>query len=257
LFYKAAVGGCDVVKDDELISNPVFNTVEERIVKYMEAADRADSEKGEKTLYTINVTNKLPDMFELADKALELGANALMVNYAAVGWSAMRQICEDPSIKVPVLAHMDFTGCYFGGEWNGMNSALTLGKLPRICGCDIIVTPAPYGKAEILEEKYEHIIKALRYPLRHIKPTLPMPSGGITQGMVEKCIKDAGKDILIGSGGGIHSHPDGPIAGARAFRQAIDAVMHGIPVSKAAKDHEELGRALGVWGTGKTALIED
>ena len=257
LFYKAAVGGCDVVKDDELISNPVFNTIEERIVKYMEAADRADSEKGEKTLYTINVTNKLPDMFELADKALELGANALMVNYAAVGWSAMRQICEDPSIKVPVLAHMDFTGCYFGGEWNGMNSALTLGKLPRICGCDIIVTPAPYGKAEILEEKYEHIIKALRYPLRHIKPVLPMPSGGITQGMVEKCMKDAGKDILIGSGGGIHSHPDGPIAGAKAFRQAIDAVMNGIPVSKAAKEHKELGMALGVWGTGKTALIED
>ena len=256
LSYDAAVGGCDVVKDDELISNPVFNTVEERIVKYMEALDRANADKGEKTLYTINVTNKLPDMFELADKALELGANALMVNYAAVGFSAMRQLCEDPSIKVPVLAHMDFTGCLFGGEWNGMNSMLTLGKLPRICGCDIIVSPAPYGKAEILEERFETILKALRYPLRHIKPVLPMPSGGITQGMVEKCMKDAGRDILIGSGGGIHSHPDGPIAGAKAFRQAIDAVMEGKLVRDVAKEKEELGRALGVWGTGKTKLIE-
>ena len=49
LVYQAAVGGCDVVKDDELISNPAFNTLEERIVKVMEAVDRADSEKGEKT----------------------------------------------------------------------------------------------------------------------------------------------------------------------------------------------------------------
>ncbi len=80
--------------------------------------------------------------------------------------------------------------------------------------------------------------------------------GGITQGMVEKCVKDAGTDILIGSGGGIHSHPDGPTAGAKAFRQAINAVMQGIPVKTYAKEHKELGIALGVWGTGKTALIE-
>jgi 2,3-diketo-5-methylthiopentyl-1-phosphate enolase len=83
-----------------------------------------------------------------------------------------------------------------------------------------------------------------------------MPSGGITQGMVEKTMKEAGTDILIGSGGGIHSHPDGPISGAKAFRQAIHAVMQGISVKEHAKEHKELGVALGVWGTGKTALIE-
>ncbi|MHA2497497.1 MAG: RuBisCO large subunit C-terminal-like domain-containing protein, partial [Candidatus Hodarchaeales archaeon] len=38
-------------------------------------------------------------------------------------------------------------------------------------------------------------------------------------------MKDLGADVLIGSGGGIHAHPDGSIAGARAFRQAIDIGM--------------------------------
>lgn len=256
LVYKAAVGGCDVVKDDELISNPVFNTVEERITKVMEAVDRADSEKGEKTLYTINVSNRLPDVLELADKAIELGANALMINHLAVGLPVLRQLAEDPSIKVPILGHMDFSGVFIGGEWTGMTSMLTLAKLPRICGADIVVTPAPYGKAEILDERFENNLRALRFPYQHIKPTLPMPSGGITVGMVETCVKDAGKDILIGSGGGIHAHPDGPTAGAKAFRQAIDAVMQGIKVKDYAKDHKELGVALGVWGTGKTKLIE-
>lgn len=256
LVYKAAVGGCDVVKDDELISNPTFNTVEERITKVMEAVDRADSEKGEKTLYTINISNRLPDMFELADKAIELGANALMVNYLATGFEPFRKLAEDPSIKVPILAHMDFAGVYIGGEWTGMTSMLVLAKLPRICGADIVVTPAPYGKAEILDERFENNLRALRFPYQHIKPTLPMPSGGITVGMVETCVKDAGNDILIGSGGAIHAHPDGPTAGAKAFRQAIDAVMQGVKVKDYAKDHKELGVALGVWGTGKTKLIE-
>ncbi|MBY8987096.1 MAG: ribulose 1,5-bisphosphate carboxylase [Candidatus Lokiarchaeota archaeon] len=256
LVYKAAVGGCDVVKDDELIANPAFNTLEDRISAVMESIDRADSEKGEKTLYTINITSKFPEMFEYADKMVEMGANALMINYLTAGFEALRAVCEDPSIKVPVLGHMDFGGAYIGGEWTGLTSMLVLAKLPRMCGADTVVIPAPYGKAEILDERYEQNLKALRYPFQHIRPTLPMPSGGITQGMVEKTMKEAGKDILIGSGGGIHSHPDGPIAGAKAFRQAIYAVMNGIEVRNYAKEHEELGKALGVWGTGKTALIE-
>lgn len=256
LVYKAAVGGCDVVKDDELISNPEFNTLEDRIVAVMEAVDRADSEKGEKTLYTINISNRLPDIFEYADKVIELGANAIMVNFIATGYAVLRKLAEDPSIKVPILGHMDFSGALMGGEWNGLSSILVLGKLPRICGADSVVVPAPYGKAEILDERYENILRALRFPFQHIKPTLPMPSGGITAGMVDIAIKEAGKDILIGSGGGIHSHPDGPIAGAKAFRQAIDAVMKGLKVKDYAKDHKELGVALGVWGTGKTKLIE-
>jgi len=256
LVYKAAVGGCDVVKDDELIANPSFNTLEDRIVAVMEAIDRADSEKGEKTLYTINITGPVPEIFERADKMIELGANALMINYLTAGFETLRQIAEDPSINVPILGHMDFAGAYIGGEWTGLTSQLVLAKFPRMCGADSVVIPAPYGKAEILDERYEANLRMLRYPFQHIKPTLPMPSGGITPGMVEKCIKEAGTDILIGSGGGIHSHPDGPIAGAKAFRQAIDAVMQGISVKEYAKEHKELGRALGLWGSGKTALIE-
>ncbi len=256
LVYQAAVGGCDVVKDDELISNPSFNTLEDRISAVMESIDRADSEKGEKTLYTINITSKFPEMFEYADRMVEMGANALMINFCTAGFEALRAVAEDPSIKVPILGHMDFSGAYFGGHWTGLTSMLTLAKFPRMCGADSVVVPAPYGKAEILDERYETILKTLRFPFQHIKPTLPMPSGGITQGMVEKAMKEAGNDILIGSGGGIHSHPDGPTSGAKAFRQAIDAVMQGISVKEYAKEHKELGVALGVWGTGKTALIE-
>jgi len=256
LVYQAAVGGCDVVKDDELISNPSFNTLEDRISAVMESIDRADSEKGEKTLYTINITSKFPEMFEYADRMVEMGANALMINFCTAGFEALRAVAEDPSIKVPILGHMDFAGAYFGGHWTGLTSMLTLAKFPRMCGADSVVVPAPYGKAEILDERYETILKTLRFPFQHIKPTLPMPSGGITQGMVEKAMKEAGNDILIGSGGGIHSHPDGPTSGAKAFRQAIDAVMQGISVKEYAKEHKELGVALGVWGTGKTALIE-
>ncbi|MHA1370066.1 MAG: RuBisCO large subunit C-terminal-like domain-containing protein [Promethearchaeota archaeon] len=253
LAYKAAVGGVDCVKDDELIANPPFNTIEERIVKYMEAIDRANAEKGEKTLYAINITSRTPDIFEFADKVQELGANCIMINYLTTGFTILRQLAEDPSVKVPIMAHMDFAGVYYSDPYSGMSSYLTLGKFPRICGADIIVTPCPYGKAPFLDDNYKLTLKNQTYPLLHIRPTMPMPSGGITPNMVPAAVRDAGKDIMIGSGGGIHAHPEGPTAGAKAFRQAIDAVMHGKKLKEYAKETNchELGVSLGLW-KGKT-----
>ncbi len=253
LAYEAAAGGADIIKDDELLANPDFNTLEDRIPRFMEALDRASSEKGEKTLYTVNITDKLPRMFENAERAQELGANGLMMNFLAVGYDAFRHVCENLS-KVPVLAHMDVTGAITYSPIVGISSNIVTGKLPRICGSDITVFPAPYGKAPVLKERYLNVAHDMIMPLHNIEQTAPMPSGGISQGHVEEVIDDLGLDIVIGTGAGIHAHPMGPRAGAIAFRQAIEAKMQGIPVSKYAKEegHEELKVAMESWGSGRT-----
>lgn len=257
LAYQAAVGGCDVIKDDELIADVGFNPITERVTKFMEALDKADSEKGEKTLYTVNITDRVERMFELADIVQEHGANALMVNHISVGYSAMRKLAEDPSVKVPILGHMDLAGAFYQDPLSGISSPLILGKFGRLAGCDFIVHPAPYGKAPTMGDRFIETARQMVMPMGnapHIKATMPMPSGGITVGIVEKVMQDLGPNIMIGSGGGIHAHPSGPIAGAKAFRQAIDAAMERIPVKQYAKDkgHKELSEALGLFGTKKT-----
>ncbi|MEM3182548.1 MAG: RuBisCO large subunit C-terminal-like domain-containing protein, partial [Fervidicoccaceae archaeon] len=59
-----------------------------------------------------------------------------------------------------------------------------------------------------------------------------------------------GNDIVIQIGGGTIGHPDGPAAGARAVRQAMEAAMSGIPLQEYAREKKELRRALEKWGTG-------
>lgn len=247
LFKKAARGGCDVIKDDELIANASFNRVEERVKRYMEIEREVYEETGERTLYTANITDSVPAVFENAKRAIKAGANALMVNYLAVGFPVLRALAEDPEIDVPILAHMDVAGALYMSPFHGISSHIVLAKLPRLAGADIVVLPAPYGKAPALPEKFINNVHNLRLPLYHLKPTFPMASGGITPSMVPQVIKDAGTEIIIGSGGGIHAHPDGPIAGARAFRQAIEAAMGGISVEEAAREYPELKRALERW----------
>jgi 2,3-diketo-5-methylthiopentyl-1-phosphate enolase len=247
LFRKAALGGCDIIKDDELIADASFNSALGRVKRYMEIEKQVYEEKGEHTLYTVNITDKIPNVFENARRAVELGCNALMINYLAVGFPVMQALAEDPSIDVPILGHMDVAGALYMSPWHGLSSHLVLGKLPRLAGADIVVIPAPYGKAPVIDYKFRNVAKNLAFPLYHLKPTFPMASGGITPSMVPTVMATLGKDIVIGSGGGIHAHPKGPVAGGKAFRQAIDATMKGIPLSEYAKDHQELAISLKEW----------
>jgi len=247
LFRDAALGGCDIIKDDELIADASFNSVEGRVKRYMEIEKQVYEETGEHTLYTVNITDSVPKVFESAKRAVELGCNALMVNYLAVGLPVMHALAEDPSINVPILAHMDIAGAMYMSPLHGVSSHIVLGKLPRLAGADVVVIPAPYGKAPVIPDKFRNVAKNLTFPLYHLKPTFPMPSGGITQSMVPKVVADLGTDIVIGSGGGIHAHPQGPVAGGKAFRQAIDAVMQGISLEEYAKDHPELDVVLKLW----------
>ncbi|MBL7208860.1 MAG: ribulose 1,5-bisphosphate carboxylase [Dehalococcoidia bacterium] len=247
LFRKAATGGCDIVKDDELIADASFNSVQGRVKRYMEIEKQVYEETGEHTLYTVNITDNVPKIFDNAKRVVELGCNALMINYIAVGLPVMQAIAEDPSINVPILAHMDVAGTMYMSPLHGMSSHIVLGKLPRLAGADVVVIPAPYGKAPVIDYKFANAARNLSFPLYHLKPTFPMASGGITPSMVPSVMADLGNDIVIGSGGGIHAHPQGPIAGGKAFRQAIDAVMQGIALEEYAKDHQELAIALKEW----------
>ena len=247
LFRAAALGGCDIIKDDELLANASFNEVQARVKLYMEAERQVYEETGEHTLYTVNVTDEVPQVFENARRAVELGCNALMVNYLATGFPVLRALAEDPDITVPILGHMDVAGAYYMSPYHGVSSHLILGKLPRLAGADIVVFPAPYGKAPVIKDKFVNVARNLAFPLYDIKPTFPMASGGITPSMVPKVMKDLGHDIVIGSGGGIHAHPQGPVAGGKAFRAAIDATMQGTPLKEAAQEHPELAAALEAW----------
>lgn len=247
LFRQAALGGCDIIKDDELIADASFNSILGRVKRYKQIEQEVFEKTGEHTLYSVNISDSVPKIFDNAKKAVECGANALMLNYIAVGLPVLQAIAEDPDINVPILAHMDVAGAMYMSPYHGISSHIILGKLPRLAGADIVVIPAPYGKAPILTEKFDAMAKNLTYPLYNLKPSWPMASGGITPSMVPKVMQELGTDIVIGSGGGIHAHPQGPIAGGKAFRQAIDATMKGVSLEEYAKTHKELAASIQAW----------
>lgn len=257
LAYEAWVGGVDVIKDDELLANQSFNSVEERVVKFMEMLDKAAQETGERKLYTVNITSDPPKLFELAERVKQLGGNALMVNAYSVGLGAFKQLAEDPSINLPILAHTpDYVAMSYVSPISGISSILVCGKLVRLAGADMVIYPGPYGKVPTFtKEKYIRVAKYLRAPMSGLKQTLPCPSGGNTVLEVPKLISDLGVDIGIAAGGAVHAHPLGSRAGAKALRQAIEAALKNIPIEEYAKEAAELRAALEAYKKGALAVM--
>lgn len=245
IFYETALGGVDFIKDDELLGNPPYSKPEERVREYKKAAAAAYEETGERVKYFVNVTSGAGEILENIRRVEEAGADGIMVNFAAVGYSVLKEVTE--ATKLPVLGHAAGSGMFYEGVLNGMSSPLAAGKLARLAGADIVMVNTPYGGYPLNHQKYMQTVAQLVLPFYHLKPAMPSIGGGVHPGMVEKYIGEVGKDIVLAAGGAVQGHPGGAAAGARAMRQAIDIVMSGADFEEAAKEKEELCIALKMW----------
>lgn len=249
IFYQTALGGVDMIKDDELLGSPSFSSATNRVKAYNLAAKAAYEKTGKKVLYVVNITDSSDKIMSNAKNVIEMGAQAVMINFATVGYSVLRQLAN--SINVPILGHYAGAGMFYEGGNSGMSSTLALGKLPRLAGADIVMINTPYGGYPLRYNKYIRTAHELSLPYYNLKQTMPAVGGGVHPGMVEQYIQDLGKDIILATGGAIQGHPGGAAAGAKAMRESIDAVIANIPLDEASKNSDELATALSLWGYKK------
>lgn len=242
IFYETALGGPDFIKDDELLANPAFCPVRERVKAYHEAAKAAYEKTGKETIYICNVTDSASRILHTVDEALEAGAKAIMLNFATVGLDTLEYISKQ--VPVPVMGHYAGCGMYCEGISNGLSSHLLAGKLPRIAGADLVMINTPYGGYPLTQTQYLKTVQMLTLPFSNIKATMPICGGGVHPGMVERFVRELGCDIILAAGGAVQGHKDGATAGAAAMRQAIDACMKGIPLEEYAATHTELAAAV-------------
>lgn len=271
-FAKVARGGVDIIKDDELLGNPSFNTLRQRVTAYREAADAVYEETGHRAIYCANITDRPERMLENARRAQELGAGMVMINGVSAGLGMIQAVAEDPEITIPVLNHYAGAATLTENPYAGISSPLLLGKLVRLAGADAGMFSSIYSTYPLLREKYLRTAQFQRMPLyfplassgqipsasnhgepveppgHSLKPTLPVVGGGIHPATAVRIIEDLGLDVMLAVGGAIQGHPDGAAAGGRAMRQAIDAAVSGVPLAEQARRHPELEKALAIWG---------
>lgn len=245
--YNAGIGGCDLIKDDETLTDQAFCPMIERLEKVTEKIDKIKEESGRTVLYAVNITVGAEEILERADLAMEHGANMLMIDVLTAGLPALKTLRDDDSVNLPIHVHRTMHGAITRNKKHGI-SMLPLAVLVRLCGGDQLHTGTATGKMESDIEEVKEINGFLKSDWHSFKNVFPVASGGLHPGLVPYEINVFGNDVVLQAGGGIHGHPDGTIAGAKAMRQAIDAARKNIPLDRYALERPELMRALEKWG---------
>ncbi|WP_442599274.1 2,3-diketo-5-methylthiopentyl-1-phosphate enolase [Neobacillus sp. D3-1R] len=243
-----ALGGVDIVKDDEILFDNGLTPFEERILSGKRVLQNTYEQSGHRTLYAVNLSGRTSRLKEKARKAKELGADLLLFNVFAYGLDTLQELREDDEIGLPIMAHPAVSGALTSSNSYGLSHSLLLGKLLRYAGADLSLFPSPYGSVALEKEKAISIKQELIKEDTYYKKAFPVPSAGIHPGLVPLLINDFGQDSIINAGGGVHGHPLGAIGGGKAFRQAIDVHLKGQTLIEGAETYPELKTALELWG---------
>jgi len=243
--YEAWSGGCDIVKDDENLSSQKFNPFEDRIVQTLESRDKAQKETGERKVYMVNITAETETMLKRAQAVVDQGGEYIMVDILACGWSALQTI-RNQNLKLVIHAHRAGHAAFTKNPKHGI-AMRPIATVARIIGVDQLHVGTVVGKMSETKGEVLENIDACKAELGGLKPVLPVASGGLHPRLVPALLETFGKDVVIQAGGGIHGHPNGTMAGAKAMRQAVDATLESKTLEEYAKTHSELKEALKLW----------
>ncbi len=257
---EAWFGGLDIVKDDENLTSMTFNKFEKRISETLKVRDKIENETGEKKIYMPNITAKLSTMKERADYVIENGGEYVMVDIVTIGFSALQEIRDYLDDKnIVIHAHRAMHAAFTRDKKHGM-TMLVLAKLMRLIGMDQLHTGTVVGKMEGEKQEVREINQVITKPKVegnnltmldqdwvNTKAILLVASGGLSPLHVPELIEILGKDVVLQFGGGCHGHPNGTEAGAKAIRQAVDAVLGGYKLNEYAKKNPELAKAIEKW----------
>lgn len=230
-------GGVTFVKDDENLTSMVFDNFYDRV-------EEITKRMGNGKIYAFNITSAYDEMIKRATSVFDHKGNCLMIDVLTAGFSALQGI-RNRNFGLMIHGHRAMHAALTRSKVFGI-SMLVIARLARLAGVDSLHTGTVVGKMEGEKNEVLAINTFLKSEWYGLKPVLPTASGGLHPGHIPDLVTILGRDVLLNFGGGIHGHPDGTAAGARAVVQALKATLAGIPLSRAA-DSPELQRALEKW----------
>ncbi len=259
--YETWLGGFDFVKDDENLTSTKFNKFDDRVRLIAKYRDKAENETGERKGAFINITSETEEMKRRAELLHENGFDYAMLDVVIVGTSAlltMREYLGD--LGITTHAHRAMHAAFDRNPKHGISMQF-IAKQMRLIGLNQLHSGTAVGKligsreeatstADVLREKKttrrNHML--LEQDWSKIKSVFPVASGGLHPGLVPEVLDIYGPDVVLLVSGGIHGHPKGTRAGARAVMQAIEASMEGVSLEEKARYGPELRQALEKWG---------
>lgn len=204
-------GGADLVKDDELLGDPQWCPLTERVRTVVAATD---------VPYAANVTGPAEGLRTRADLAVELGAGALMVDAFAQGLDALR-LLRDADLGVPILAHRAGAAMWTRNATHGV-APTVVAQLLRLLGSDYVLCGSFTGRVFDSEAEVQLQIEACHARLG-VPRSIAVLAGGVGPENAAEQVELAGvrDGLMVLLGSGAYRHPGGVEEAVRATVEAV------------------------------------
>lgn len=220
--YKFALGGIDVIKDDHGLANQPFAPFNRRVTLVAEAVKKANKKTGGKCLYAPNITaDSDTEILKRAKYAKKAGAGALVISPGLSGFTSVRLVASNRSLRLPVLFHPAFLGSFTSCMDSGLSHYFLYGQLPRLCGADIVIFPNYGGRFSFTKEECRNVTLGCSDKMGHLKTILPGPGGGNTIERMPELKKFYGNDVIFLIGGGLVAAGPDLTASVKALKASV------------------------------------
>lgn len=221
LCTEAALGGIDIVEDDERLSNQRHSRLLERAEVTLEALARS----GRNTVYSANITGRADEIVYVAEELVKLGVRMLKIDVLPTGYSALQAVSEwlhTSPHDVAITVYPAMTRLYE----RSLPRDFIL-ELAKLCGADMVYAGVPVlpaaGRSHDAVRDFARAAEhheGLKQRKFH-QPVLPTISTSITPMNIGAYAQLLGNDVAFFVGAGIAAYKGGLKAGAELLLKAL------------------------------------
>lgn len=214
LAARLARGGLDFVKDDHGLADQEYSPFAARVPACAAAIEEAAAASGGRTRYIPSLSGNLDQLRRQLDVAAKAGVEAVLIAPMIVGLPALHALVRQyPAIAF--MAHPAMAGA------SRLAPPLLLGKLFRLFGADAVIFPHHGGRFGYSPETCRQLADAARQPWRQLRPSIPVPAGGMTLERVPEMLDFYGPDVMLLIGGGLLAARERLTDATAAFVDAV------------------------------------
>jgi len=205
-------GGCNFIKEDEILSDPDWCRIEDRLPLVADYIKQTNS----KVYYCVSIHTDPAHLLDRVKQVYSLGGNGVHVNFHC-GMGSYKSIRE---LNLPILLHYQKSGDKIlsctDHAYHIHHDVLF--ELAGRSGCSTLHCGMIGG---YMDNDAEQVLKTVKM-LNDIN-CVPALSCGMHPGIVNRVTDTVGHgNWLANVGGALSGHPMGTLAGVKAMRQAID-----------------------------------
>ena len=202
-------GGVNFIKEDEILSDPIFCPIEVRVPLIM------DYLKDKNVVYCVSIHADPHHILDRVKQVYELGGNGVHVNF----WCGLGVYKAIRELDLPIFVHFQKSGDKiltnknhdFHIDWR------VICKLAGMMGVDFIHAGMIGGYY-----KWDEIEVLDSVDILQDHNVMPALSCGFNSSLTQMVTDKVGPNYMANVGGAIHGHKDGTLAGALEMRKSID-----------------------------------